>query len=142
MQSPVSPYRVVLAANRTIPVNEIANHLIWELVQLPMDSVVLLRGPKKGIEARFEFATALACAELRIPVEWWRPDGIGREATYQRDVDMVKSAHRVVGYFDGDTPMEGGTGHVLERALAEEIPCNAWVWDRPEEALNWLGDNE
>ena len=129
-------------AARLLPIAPIADHLVHELAALPPDTTVLLRKPKTRPPEPFEATVSEVCESLGIPIEWWFPEGRGREATYKRDVDMVRDAVMVVGYFDSETVMEGGTGHVLERAIADEIPCQAWVWDRPEEALGWLGGND
>lgn len=122
-----------------MPIAFIGNHLVRELAVLPLEAVVLLRKPKTRPPAAFEAVVSEVCRDLQITVEWFAPEGRGREATYKRDVEMVRAADRVIGYFDGDAPMEGGTGHVMERAYIEGKPCQAWVWDRPEEALGWLG---
>lgn len=52
------------------------------------------------------------------------PEG-GREATYQRDVGMTRKADLVLAFF-AEERMEGGTEHVVEKALDAGTPVYSW----------------
>lgn len=133
--------RVVLAANRALPLRVIANHLVRTLAELPMNATVLLRCPLRGPPAAFETLVSDLCPSLGIAVEWFQPERGGRNKVYSRDVDMVTSADKVIAYFAGHEHAEqGGTAHVMEVGIQSELPVMAYVWDEPSDALDWLGE--
>lgn len=73
---------------------------------------------------------ARIAAELKFEVDWFEPhEAGGRGQTYNRDFELVGAADRVWAYFSPEAIMEGGTGHVVEAALAREIPVEGWVVD-------------
>lgn len=45
---------------------------------------------------------------------------------YKRDYEMVEQAVEVLAFFAPDQEMEGGTGHVVQAALARSIPVEAY----------------
>lgn len=135
------PLRFVFAANHTIPLPQIANALVRRLAELPMRSTVLLRESLHEGVAPFEKLAAELCDTLGIRYEWRKPDPGGRASVYNRDVSMVRSADHVVTYFDPATPMQGGTGHIIDRAIEEEVTCEAWAVCPPEAGSStWSGD--
>jgi hypothetical protein len=97
------------------------------LKSLPPGSVVLLRRPRTGLPGFIEgVVEGMVGARPDISVEWFAPQPGGRDQTYRRDFDFVSSADRVEAWFDADAAMEGGTGHVVEAALARGVPVTAW----------------
>lgn len=130
--------RVIFAANHTLDVGLIANHALQQLIVLPMQVTILLRRPRDEEPAAFETLISELCATMSIPVEWRqveREHGSGRSATYSRDVEMARSADAAYCWFDPETPMGGGTGHLAERCIEEEVPITAWVYEDDEMRL-------
>jgi len=70
-----------------------------------------------------------AFQERGLSAIWFEPEPGGRDQTYRRDFELVSAADRVIAYFSEDHVMEGGTGHVVEAALARNIPVEAWSFD-------------
>lgn len=69
--------------------------------------------------ARFCFANG-------VDYEWVLPDPAGgREATYLRDVAMTRRADLVLCFFANER-MEGGTEHIVEKALDVSTPVYSW----------------
>jgi hypothetical protein len=65
--------------------------------------------------------------ELGLEVDWFSPEPGGRDQTFRRDFEMVEAADEVVAYFDAETPMEGGTAHLVEAALVRNVQVHAWT---------------
>jgi hypothetical protein len=97
------------------------------LLELPPDIVVLLRQP---MDKRRTSAIDMTAAELAkgrgLTVEWFQPEPGSRGATYDRDYELISAADQVEAFFDDDT-MPGGTGHVVDAALARNRNVNAWL---------------
>lgn len=69
---------------------------------------------------------AAFCNANGVTYEWILPDPAGgREATYLRDVAMTRRADLVLCFF-ATTHMEGGTEHVVEKALDVQTPVYSW----------------
>jgi hypothetical protein len=136
--------RFILAANRSLPIAAVANHTLMKLAALPMDAWVLLRKPVSGNPAAYETFVAQLCGDLGISVEWFAPDpeGHGRSSVYERDVRMARAADGAICYFDPDTPMDGGTGHVAERCIEEDTPVECFVWEPTVNRLDLIGSIE
>jgi hypothetical protein len=66
------------------------------------------------------------CAYNEHPVVWHKPDLGGRGSVYLRDYAMVEASDSVIAFFSEGNIMVGGTGHVVDAALAKEIPVAAW----------------
>lgn len=88
--------------------------------------IVHLRHPKTGAAGAFERTVAEICSHNEYPVVWHRPLPGGRGAVYVRDYEMVEAADTVIAFFSEGNVMVGGTGHVVDAALAKEIPVAAW----------------
>ena len=88
---------------------------------------VLLRHPKTQGKppGGFEHMVAKLAEALGTEVEWCIPEGSERGQVFERDLAMVEKADYVIAFFS--TPaLEGGTGHVVEAAMAKSIPVEAW----------------
>jgi hypothetical protein len=102
--------------------------LIGFLIQLPIDSVVLLRSPNLSEPGRFEQMVSIASTELWLRVEWVRPDLSDPDETgrnWIRDVEMVGRCDCVLAFFRGDE-MGGGTYHVVEKAMDQRVPVYSY----------------
>jgi len=133
---------VIFAANRSLPLAAVANHTLMQLAALPMDAWVMLRKPASGKPAAYEILVAELCGSLGISVEWRQPDvGKNRSGTYERDVSMVRAADKLVAYFDPETPLgeNTGTGHLVQRAIEEDRPVEAYIWEPQVNRLDLLG---
>lgn len=88
--------------------------------------VVHLRSPRSGQQGAFERTVAEICYHNGYPVVWHQPEPGGRGAVFVRDYHMVESCDSVIAFFSEGNIMAGGTGHVVDAALAKEIPVAAW----------------
>lgn len=74
----------------------------------------------------FEQTMAAYCNAHGVIYEWVLPDPMGgREATYLRDVAITRRADLVLCFF-ADERMEGGTEHIVEKALDVQTPVYSW----------------
>lgn len=70
--------------------------------------------------------TAAELAKRRgLTVEWFQPEPGSRGATYDRDYELISAADQVEAFFE-DESMPGGTGHVVDAALARRRRVYAW----------------
>lgn len=100
-----------------------------KMAAMPEGSTILLRQAKNSPPSTFEAIVAeLAKANGHV-VRWMQPRESGRSAVYKRDYELVEAADRVEAYFAIDRVMEGGTGHIVEAAMARECPVYAWSVD-------------
>lgn len=130
--------KVAVVGNRALVLEQVVDHLLRTLVSLPVDTVVLLRKGRKTPAGDFESLTQALCLQLHINYEWCVPDEGGREAVFQRDISMVDQADAVVAYFAPDSVMEGGTGHVVEKAMDVDRPVFAYAPTGPG-LVTWVG---
>lgn len=89
---------------------------------------------------RFESAVTLMATIMDWDIEWHRPEGTGREASFFRDIEMVKDADVVICVFDEASPMEGGTGHVVEKAQDRATPVYAYLYEEDGHRYRRLGE--
>jgi len=108
---------------------------------LGTDVVLLLRRPVDKRRTSITDSTAAELARVRgIGVEWFEPEPGGRNAVYDRDYAMVGAADRVEAFFEDDS-MPGGTGHVVDAALARNRTVYAWLVQGRGELIR-IGDWE
>lgn len=92
----------------------------------PDHATVLMRHPLlQDQPQRFEQMVALACAHLKMDVEWCVPEPGGRHQVYFRDVEMVGKSDLVLAWFATDQ-MTGGTEHVVEKAIDQRVPVYSY----------------
>jgi len=132
--------RVAFVGSHSLDVSIVAGHLLKTLVSLPPETVVLLRKGRTTVPGDFETLTQALCLQLHIDFEWCIPDEGGREAVFLRDIEMVTRADAVVAYFDADSVMQGGTGHVVDKAMDIDRPVYAYA---PQDGtVKWAGGHE
>lgn len=135
------PLRVAFVASHTLSPLRLASAIYQRLSELPLDTIILLRQP---MDKRRTLVTDLTAAELAKKrghkVEWFQPEPGGRDAVYNRDFALVDAADRVEAFFE-DYSMPGGTGHVVDAALARNRTVYAWLVQE-RGALTRIGDWE
>jgi hypothetical protein len=100
--------------------------LIAFVAGLPASSKLLLRSGNKSEPGLFEQMIAKLAITLWLDVEWFRPDPAGgRGATFERDLELVRSSDLVLAYFS-TTTIIGGTAHVVEKAIDQDVPVYAY----------------
>jgi hypothetical protein len=132
--------RVALAGGHNLPMELTAGHLLKILISLPPDVTILLRRPKTpGAEpGRFEREAEQLATLLNLGVEWFAPEGVDRSQTYLRDLNMVRASDFVIAFFPTHE-MTGGTGHVVDAALSQNIAVVSWAVD-PDGTLVRIGE--
>jgi nucleoside 2-deoxyribosyltransferase len=108
---------------------------------LPRSARILLRRPWSGQPGFYEQAVAAICRMLGIEYEWRLPlPAQGRQATFYRDIQMVADSDAVIVFFAPDAIMEGGTAHLVEKALDQSVPVYAYSAD--EERVTRVGEHD
>lgn len=121
------PIKVALCGSHDL--KGVPETLFKFLDTLPTGSHVMLRRGLKSKPGLFEQAVAAYLRLHKIDYWWIAPDPEGgREATYIRDVNMTRRADLVLCYFAADR-MEGGTEHIVEKALDALTPVYSWGFD-------------
>lgn len=105
----------------------IAADIDAKLAALPPESTILLRRGLVSPPGIFEKVVAELAKARDLMVVYLQPTGNDRSAVYRRDYELVEAASRVEAYFASDRVMEGGTSHVVEAAMAREVPVYAWT---------------
>ena len=117
---------------------ETARLVLGELESLDTDvKEILLRRPRGNYPRPFEALVNAMASQMDFRVTWFKPSLGGRSATFLRDVQMVMAADEVVCFFPPDHLMEGGTGHIVEKALDQEKPVRAY--ELSPAGLRWIG---
>ena len=116
--------RIALVASSRLEVYPDA--LVAWIQGQPADSTLILRRGNKSDPGLFEQVMAKLAQTLWLSVEWSMPDPeLGRSGTFVRDVELVRKVDLVLAYFD-TTEMSGGTAHVVEKAIDQDVPVFAW----------------
>lgn len=116
--------------------------LIRFISDLPASSVLLLRSGNKSEPGIFEQMIAKLAITLWLDVEWFRPDPEnGKGATFIRDVELVKSADLVLAYFS-TTTIIGGTAHVVEKAIDQDVPVYAYGFTTQDGGYVRIGEHD
>lgn len=130
--------RVAVAASTTIDV--VPEGLLHWLADGVKAATVLLR---RGINTRpgkFESLVAEWCRMYNhLDYRWILPDPAdGPAMVFNRDTELVSAADVVIAFL---TPagLEGGTGHVVERAIDRGVPVYSFTIG---EDLQRLGEND
>jgi hypothetical protein len=101
-------------------------HILAYISKLDGKNTIGLRCPLYEPPQPFESLLAQVCNLMGIEVRWYQPElDSGREGVYYRDIDMVRDADCVLAFFAGET-MIGGTEHVVEKALDQQVPVYSY----------------
>ena len=114
--------KVVVIGSKTFPLGAGAGFIKEAIALLKEDDTVFIRPTQGGAD----MMARLFCQVRGIRVVVYASKGPGPLA-FQRDIEMVTDADRVVAFFDPAHVMEGGTGHVVEVALRMNKPVEAWT---------------
>lgn len=131
---------IVIAGSRALPTGQAPRLLISFLAALPSGSTILLRRGVFTPPNLFEAQVEWLCDLIGLRLEWRQPvpahrirpveeDLLGREATWDRDVEMCADADLVLCFYPvrqiGD--MTSGTVALVEKALACDTPVYAYA---------------
>lgn len=123
---------VTIGGSRKIPPGHAGRLLIRFLANLPGDAVIHLRAGNSRT-GRFERDVAELCDMLTLAVRWWRPDlgpgsPGGREATFQRDEDMVGNSSLLLAFTTEQNLEAGASGtlNLVEIAQTKGVPVYAY----------------
>ena len=123
--------RVVFAGSRSLPLTAmVAQNVLARLVEYDRPGeppLILLRRPTDRPLRPFEALVASLAKTLGYDIETRSPGPGGRKATFVRDVDLVAAADEVVAFFSEKDEMDGGTGHVVEKALDQGRTVRAYT---------------
>lgn len=131
---------VGMAASGDFPVAAAARGILRVLVGLPPNTKILLRRGLHSEPGVFETLVAQLCDSLGIEYAWRRPEPGGRGATFRRDVSLIGAADGVIVFFHPDRIMEGGTGHLVEKAIDANVPV--WAFTYNEGIIDRVGEVE
>lgn len=98
---------------------------------------VLLRRGRETPPGPLEQELAELCRTTGCPIEWHMPAPGGRDEVFFRDVDMITGADLLIAVFSPGKPMEGGTAHLVEKAIDQRVPAYAFTF---EEHLDRVGE--
>ena len=129
--------KVVIVGSHTLDLSQAVGPLFKELLRLPNDAEILIRKPKYEPIAPFENLVDHLAQTLNHRVYPMIPIGKGREGVWERDMNMIEAADYVMAFFDERHVMEGGTAHVVEKAIEKEVPTSAYRVD--EDGHTWIG---
>lgn len=119
--------RVGFAGTTNFMTMRVAAELASKIEALPSNATVVVRKARVAPIGLFE-GVVVALAKQHDHMVWLcQPDGNGRAAVYKRDYELVENIDRLEAYFAPDRVMEGGTGHLVESAMARNIPVYAWT---------------
>ncbi len=108
----------------------------------PNPTYVLLRRGISTDPGRFERLLAEWCSQFdHLNHRWIMPEvGGGAGSVFNRDTEMVGNADLVIAFFP-DTGLEGGTGHLVERAIDLGVPVYSYMIDgRDGSGVERLGE--
>lgn len=112
---------------------------------MPEDTTVVLRHPHTGTPGLFEVDVAAVCGIIGLAVVWasvdpvfvedpesetgWR-EVLGKEATFARDLKMVREADLVLTFVDEESAVDTrvGTTSLALKAAEEETPVYQFAY--------------
>lgn len=128
--------RIVVAGSRDVDPH--VAYILLNIIEKIPDPTVILRRGRETEPGPLESEIAAECRAVGIPIEWRVPAGGGREEVFFRDLDMVTKADLVLAVFSPERAMQGGTGHVVDKAIDLRVPAYAFTF--AEGPLERLGE--
>lgn len=119
--------RIVVAGSRDVD-SAAAYHLAQKLTRLGASTIIMRRG-RETEPGPLEIGMAELARTAGWNIEWRVPAPGGRMEVFYRDVDMVSKADLVIAVFSRRRAMEGGTGHVVEKAIDHRVAAYAYTFD-------------
>ncbi len=128
---------VTIAGARRLPPGHAPRWLIRFLLALPPDTTINLRSGMRRAE-RFEMAVYRLCLDLKLSTVWWIPEPnaevSGREATWERDYDMVAGSDLVLAFVTEEDlerePLDSGTVRLTDKAQDRGVPSYLYGVER------------
>jgi hypothetical protein len=114
---------IVMVGNRTFPVIKAAIELAELLATFDREKDTI---HSRGSHGTDEFIIE-AAKVMGFQTKTW--PGKGGADNFIRDVEMVKAADIVYAFFEADSVGEGGTQHVLDKALDQRKPIRSYTFD-------------
>jgi hypothetical protein len=120
---------VTIGGARRLPRGQAPRWLLRFLLSLPQDAEINLRSGMRKTEG-FELDVYRLCKMIGTPVVWWIPEPNaeveGRQATWERDYDMVQNSDLVIAFVTTDDlerePLDSGTVRLTEKAQDRDVP--------------------
>lgn len=133
--------KIAMVGSRDLNLRVYAGAILLEVANLePGTSVLLRKGNTTPINPFEQFVAELA-SRLGHPVVWCTPEvGKGREATYERDIAMADKCDAMIAFFPPDKVMDGGTGHVVEKAIDANRRVDCYIVEKG--AKTWVAGHE
>lgn len=108
--------RIVISGSRAYPNKEQVLSWLERNVSPFMNDTVVVGGARGVDTWAQEWAEDCGVPVDVFPADW---TGLGKKAGYVRNVEMIDTAHKVVAFWDGESP---GTRHAIDIALAKRKP--------------------
>jgi len=122
------PSLVIVGSGDLWVTPEIMSIVIGKILNTPPIHPLGVRVPRGADEPTtpLERFVAQIGPSLGRVIDRNRADTNQKGDVWRRDYDMVEHAVAVLAFFAPDQEMEGGTGHVVQAALARNIPVEAY----------------
>jgi len=99
--------------------------VLMTLVQETKGTILTRNTKEWGVD---QFVQA-ACAYLGRDFTVYKVDGPARGGAFIRDLNLINDSDRIIAIFSPDKVMEGGTGHIVNKALDERKEVEAYTVD-------------
>lgn len=127
----------IIASSDMVPSDEVLSKVIAAFAFLPERSVVRIRST---MTSRLEYWVSHI---VEKKTQLWELEQFpyikgsysgAYPSVLARDMAMVRGCDLVIAFFSEDRFMEGGTGNVVNLALSDKIPVEAWVLRKDKNA--------
>ena len=99
--------------------------ILFQLIQ-DTEGIILTRRTKSWGIDQFVRAT---CEYLGREFTVYEVEGPARGGAFVRDLNLINGADKIIALFAPDKVMEGGTGHIVNKALDERKEVEAYTVD-------------
>jgi hypothetical protein len=111
--------------------------LVLRLIESNPGEILTRRTRTSGIDVMVEGLCLVYGHECKT----YDMDGPSRGGTFVRDLSLIKDADKIIAIFAPDRIMEGGTGHIVNKALDERKEVEAYTIDDAGELVLVGGHN-